>query len=139
MPQENTFTITGGPLKPHEYIVIKREMNAADEAWITNHSAQLSGDKKNPQVNLTIGDVKLATLKRMITSWSLTEDGPIIDGKAQQVPIILSEKAIEELPRRYSAYVNKVIDRLNPDDEDDDAAFLLGADAGSVTSSSRAK
>jgi hypothetical protein len=128
----NTFTITGKPLRPHEYIVVKREMNAGDEAWITNHSATIGGTKKKPEVNLTLGDIKLATLKRMIVSWNLTTED---ENSGQQVPIPLCEQAIEGMPRRISAYVNKIIDELNPEEEESDEDFPGGANGSSTTSS----
>lgn len=127
---EETYTITGGPLKPHEYIIVRREMTAADEAWIQNHSASVTGDKKNPQIQLTIGDVRLATLKRMILSWHITRTEPV-DGQQHLIP--LSDHAVENLPRRVSAFVLKVIDKLNPDEEENDEAFLPGANGSSET------
>lgn len=120
MEDENTYTITGGPLRPHEYVVVKREMTAADEAWIQNHSTSITGSKKNPQVQLTVGDVKLAALKRMIVRWQLTKTAKGHDGSESQVGIELSAQAIENLPRRVSAYINKVIDELNPEDEEEE-------------------
>ena len=128
---EDTYTITGGPLKPHEYVVIKREMSAGDEAWIQNHASKLTGDKKNPQLQLTVGDVRLAALKRMITAWHLTKT----DSTGQQVPIALSEQAIENLPRRISSFINKVIDELNPEDEESDEDFTHAANGSSAGSS----
>ena len=128
---EDTYTITGGPLKPHEYVVIKREISAGDEAWIQNHASKLTGDRKNPQLQLTVGDVRLAALKRMITAWHLTKT----DSTGQQVPIALSEQAIENLPRRVSSYINKVIDELNPEDEESDEDFTHAANGSSGGSS----
>lgn len=118
--EDNTYTITGGPLKPHEYVVIKREMSAADEAWIQDHSTTIGGTKKNPKPQLTVGQIKLASLKRMIVRWQLTKTVQGHDGSETQVGIELSETAIENLPRRVAAYINKIIDELNPEDEDDE-------------------
>jgi hypothetical protein len=131
---ENTHTITGRPLRDHEYVIVKREMSAGDEAWIQNHSATMIGGTKNPQMKLTIGDIKLATLKRMIVAWNLTRED---DNSGQQVPIPLSDMAVEALPRRISTYINKVIDQLNPDEEESDEDFLHAAN-GSSTGSSKA-
>lgn len=140
MNEEDAYTITGGPLKPHEYIQIKREITAKDEAWIQNHSAIIGGSKKNPQMQMTIGDVRLAMLKRMIISWQLTKTvkNPV-DGTEAQVPIVLSEQAIEDLPRRVSAYVHKFIDLLNPDDEESDEDFTPAANGHSESSSNLMK
>lgn len=126
---EDTYTITGGPLRPHEYIVVRREMTAADEAWVQNRAAKVSGDKNNPLIQLTIGDVDLALLKRMIVSWNRTRAGE--DGK--QHPIEFSDAEVEKLPRKVSKFVKAVINDLNPEDEEDFSAFLPGAAASSET------
>lgn len=118
--EENTYTITGGPLRPHEYVVVKKEMSAADDAWITNHSSTIGGTKKNPKPVMTIGDIKLASLKRMIVRWQLTRTVKGHDGTEQQMSIPLTEQEIEDLPRRISAYILKIIDELNPEDEDEE-------------------
>lgn len=133
---ENTHTITGGPLRAHEYVVVRREMTAGDEAWIQNHSATMIGGTKNPQMQLTIGDIKLATLKRMIVAWHLTRED---ENSGQQVPILLSDQAIEALPRRISTYIANVIDKLNPDEEESDEDFLAGANGSSTGNSQRTK
>lgn len=132
---EDTYTITGGPLKPHEYVVIKREISAGDEAWIQNHSATLTGPKKNPRPELTVGNVGLALLKRMIVRWHLTREG---EGGKQEM-ITLSEQEVENLPRRIAAYITKVIDQLNPDDEEDDEDFMHAANGSSGGSSNLGK
>lgn len=131
---EDTYTINGSsnpksPLRAHEYIVIKRTMTAADEAWIQNRASRVSGDKKKPEIQLTIGDVDLALLKRMIVRWNLTKEGS--DGK--QHPIDLSDKAIEELPRRIAKFVKAVINDLNPEEDEEFDDFLPSAVASSAT------
>ncbi len=135
---EDTFTITGGPLKPHEYIVVKRTMTAGDEAWIQNHSIAPMGDKKNPQIQMTIGDVRLATLKRMIVRWQLTRTVKGLDGSRAQVPIELSEAAIEALPVKISDYIHEALNRLD-EEEESDADFLPGANGHSEASLSLVK
>ena len=136
METEDVYTITGGPLKPHEYVVVRREMTAADEAFIQNHATTLTGPKKSPKIEMTIGDIKLATLKRMIVSWRLvkTVKSPV-DGSEREVDIPLSDEAIENLPRRVSAFLNKEIDKLNPEDEEDEEAFTHAANGRSGGSS----
>ncbi|MBA2285840.1 MAG: hypothetical protein H0W02_10175 [Ktedonobacteraceae bacterium] len=137
---DNTYTITGGPLKPHEYIVIRAEMTAADEAWIQNHSASIGGTKKKPEMMLTIGDIKLAALKRLILRWRLsrTVKSPI-DGSETQVEIPLSHAAIENLPRKIAAYINRKIDDLNPEDDEDDEDFTPAANGPAGGSSQTMK
>jgi hypothetical protein len=130
---EDTYTITGGPLKPHEYVIIKREMTAADEAAIQNSSARVGGDKKNPQMELTIGNVDLALLKRMIVSWNLTRTGDT----GQQEPIVKSDEEIGKLPRKVFKYIKAVINDLNPEDEEDYSAFLPSAKSSFETNSTK--
>jgi hypothetical protein len=133
--EEDLYTITGGPLKPHEYIQIKRTVTAADEAWVQNHGTTMGGTKKNPKVEMTIGDVRLALLKRMIVRWQLTKPIQGHDGSETQVQIEFSEQAIENLPRRISAYIHKTIDDLNPEDEEDETDFTPAANGHSGGSS----
>lgn len=121
---EDTYTITGGPLAPHEYIIIKAEMSAADRAWVMNHASTIVGSQKNPQMDLTPGDVNLALLKRMIVGWHRTKTDK---ASGQQTPIPLSEQAIERMSDRLSAFVIAVINDLNPDTEEADKAFLPSA------------
>ena len=118
--EENVYLITGGPLQPHEWIKIKREMTAADEAWIQDHATTISGTKKNPQLQMTVGQVKLAALKRMILAWQRTKTVKGHDGSETEVAIELSERAIEDMPRRIASHVNGIIDQLNPEEEDDE-------------------
>ena len=130
---EETYTINGSsnpksPLRAHEFITIKRTMTAADEAWIQNRAAHASGDKKKP-VELTVGDVDLALLKRMIVNWNVTRLGE--DGK--QHPVDLSDKEIEKLPRRTAKLVKAVINDLNPEEDEDYSDFLPSAAASSGT------
>jgi hypothetical protein len=120
MEDNSTYTITGGPLNPGEYVVIKAEMTAADEAWIQNHSAKMLGKGRKAKVHVTIGDVKLATLKRMITGWRLTRTIKDHEGNERQIDIPFSTEAIDNLPQRISGYINKRVDDLNPDWEEDE-------------------
>lgn len=126
---EDLYSITGGPLKPHEYVLIKPIITAGDEAWIQNHSAKMRGkNKKDTEIVLTIGDVELALLQRMIKGWSLTKPGTHPHtGEPTTVPIPFSMQAIEELPRKISKYIYKKINELNPDEEEEEEekkAFL---------------
>ena len=122
--QEFLHQIDGGPLRPHEFVLIQPELTAADEAWIQNHGAKLSGDKKDPQITLTLGDVQLSTLKRVIKGWNLTKTVKQPDGSTQEVPFPFSVQNIEKLPSRIYKYVLKKFDELNPDEEEDDESFL---------------
>lgn len=129
---EDTYTITGGPLAPHEYVIIKAEMSAADRAWIMNHASKVVGSQKNPQMDLTPGDVNLAMLKRMIVAWHRTKTDK---QSGQQAPIPLTEQAIERMSDRLASFVIAVINRLNPDTEEEDAAFLPSVNGSSGTNS----
>lgn len=131
--------ITGGPLKPHEYILVKADMNAGDDRWIQNHAAKSNGQGKDASIQLTIGDVRMATAKRMVVGWNLTREvlNPVT-GERNTVQVAFSPDAIEELPGRIYRFLLKKIDELNPDDEDDDD-FLTGAGNSSGDSSDEAK
>lgn len=140
MDSENLYTITGGPLKPHEWIRVKRVMTAADEAWIQNHSIAPVSNKKDAQIQMTIGEVRLATLKRMIVDWYLTRKVVATNGAVSQTPIQLSEQAIENLPVKISNYVHEVLNRLDDEEEgESDADFLPAADGHSTASLSLVK
>jgi hypothetical protein len=123
--------ITGGPLKPHEYVVIRRTITGEDEAEIQNHTAKIGGSKKNPQIKLTLGDVKLALVAQMVEDWQLTEtiEGP--NGEEREVAIPYSPLAVKKLDRRILRYIEKKINEFNPDDEEDDEAFLPDAPGSS--------
>lgn len=123
---DDLYSITGGPLKPHEYVLIKPIITAGDDAWIQNHSAKMRGKDKDAEIVLTIGEVQLAMLKRMIKGWNLTKTKKHPHtGEPMITPIPFSVQAIEELPRTISQYVYKKINELNPDeDEEEQAAFL---------------
>ena len=121
------ISITGGPLKPHEYVLVQREITAGDEAWIQNHSARSNGTDK--QIVFTIGDVQLATCQRLIKGWSLTKEVTRTDGVKSVISIPFSIQAIEKLPRTIYRYILKEIARLNPEETEGeaDADFLTVA------------
>ena len=126
--EEDTYTITGKPLRPHEWIRIKRYMTAADDAWVKNHLINYTGDKKNPVPQITLGDSQLAVLKRMIITWGLTRSVPQPDGSSAQIPIPCTHEEIEKLPARLSNYIHEVINRLDDGEEDEsDEDFLPAA------------
>lgn len=127
--EEDLVSVTGGPLKPHEYVLIKAEMTAGDEAWIQNHAAKSRGQGKDIEIILTLGEVQLATAKRMVKGWNLSKTiiNPI-SGETSATPIPFSPQAIEKLPRAIYKHILKKINDLNPDEEEEnDDAFLLDA------------
>lgn len=129
---EDTFTLTGKPLRPHEWITIKRYMTAGDEAWVNNHSMTIVGDKKNKEAQMTLGDVRLAVLKRMIVTWGLTRAQRGLDGSETQVPIPCTHQEIEKLPVRISDYIHEAINRLDDEEEEEsDEDFMPAANGPS--------
>lgn len=120
METNDTISITGGPLKPGEYVLIRSEMTAEDEAWIQDHSATMRGKGRKAKVEVTIGQVKLATLKHMIVGWKLTKTIKDHEGNDREVEIPYSKESVGKLPQRISGYIGKKIDDLNPDWEDED-------------------
>ncbi len=140
MESEDLVSITGGPLKPHEYVLVKAEMTAGDEAWIQNHAAVQRGKtKEDIEIVFQIGEVKLATAKRLVKGWSLSKEVTQPDGTKISIPILYNPKNpgnIEQLPNRIYKYILKRIDELNPDEDEDEGGgedkatgdgFLLGA------------
>jgi hypothetical protein len=122
---DDLISITGGPLKPHEYVLIKPYMDAGDDKWIQNHSAKARGQGKETEVVLTIGDVKMASAQRMIKGWSLTKTIKLPDGGTKEIPLPFSAQNIEKLPLKIYHYILKKIDEMNPDEEEGgDEAFL---------------
>lgn len=121
---EDLVSITGGPLRPHEYVLVVSEMTAADEAWIQNHSAKTSGQGQDMQITLMLGDVQLATLKRVVKGWNLTKTTKHPDGGEYEAPIPFTVANIEKLPRRIYRYILKKYNELNPDEEESDEDFL---------------
>lgn len=120
MESEDTYQINGKPLKPHEYVIVRRVMTAADAAYVQNQSVLIDmSDKKNPQVQMVTGNARLATVKRMVVRWNLTRTVRGPDGQETQVPIELSEEAIERLPRRIFDFIHEQIDVLNGEDEEE--------------------
>lgn len=136
MENEDCISITGGPLKNHEYILIQREMTAGDDIWIQNHAAKSRGEGKDQEVILTIGDVQLATAQRLVKGWNLSKEITRPDGVKETVPIYYNPQVsdnIQQLPRRIYAYILKKINELNPDEDEegdgDKDSFLPGVAA----------
>lgn len=129
---EEVYTLTGGPLRAHEYVLIKEVMTAADRAWINNHASKVTGDARNPQMAFMAGDVELAKVKRMIVGWHRTREHK---QSKQQEPIPFTAAEVEKMPDRLFSFVKQAIDRLNPENVESDAAFLPAAAASSETRS----
>ena len=128
MESDDSYTITGKPLKPHEWIRIKRYMTAGDDAWVKNHLINYTGDKRNPVPQITLGDSQLAVLKRMIITWGLTRKVIATNGAVSEVAIPCTHEEIEKLPARLSNYIHEVINRLDDgDEEESDENFLPAA------------
>lgn len=126
MQDEDTISITGGPLQPHEYVLIKAEMTAGDETWIQNHAARTRGGGKGKSQDIVflIGDVKLATAQRLIKGWVLSRQITRPDGQKERIAIPYDLRAIENLPSIIYRFILKKIDELNPEDEESDDDFL---------------
>jgi len=127
MDDEELVSITGGPLRPHEYILVIPELTAGDEAWIQNHSAKMIGDRANPrdvEITLTLGDVQLATLKRVIRGWNITRTRKLPDGTMTEVPLPFSTANVEKLPKRVYQYALRKFAEMNPDEEESEEDFL---------------
>lgn len=117
---ETIISVTGKPLKPHEYILLKETMDAGDDAWIKNHTAKARGSGKDAEIVMTLGETQLATAKRLVRGWNLTRTitNPI-NGEKTEVPIPYSSDAIEKLPVPIYRFILKKIDDLNPDEDEE--------------------
>ncbi len=113
--------------RQHEWILIRTEMTTEDDVAINNRLAKMSNVKQGqkPEITMTLGDSKLATLQRMIVGWNLTRTvyGP--DGSNRDLPIPYSSGAVRNLPKRITDFVMKKINEYNPDmDEEEQESFL---------------
>lgn len=131
MTDEFLHQITGGPLRPHEYVLVQPELTAADEQWIQNHLARVpSGGAdggraaKDMLITLNLGDVQMATMKRAIRGWNLTLPRKQQDGSTIEVPLPFSTENIARLPSRIYRYLVAEYAKLHPDEEEEEEAFL---------------
>ncbi|SRR5579884_213347 len=122
------------PFKPHEYVLIKGEMSAADEQFIQNHSARAAGKrsqgKKNVRIQIMAGDVQAATMARMVKGWNITRTRPDGKGGKMEVPLAFSPENLGKISARYQEYILDKIRELNDDgldDEESDDDFFSDA------------
>jgi hypothetical protein len=113
-------------MKPHEWILIQGEMTTEDNVVIQNKLAKISaGQAKKKEFTLNLGDVMLAKLERMVKGWNIIVTRTTPDGSTREVPIPYSVQNIRKLPKRYTDFMDKEINKRNPDpDEDEQEAFL---------------
>ena len=141
MPElENVVTLSREndpkcPFKPHEYVVIKAEMSFGDDIAIQNHAMKLSGGKAQ-EVQVMVGNVKLASLQQMLVGWNLTRTlTDPASGVSREESLPFSPQNIMKLSRRYSTYILDKIDELNPTEDEEEEADFLPAAAGSTAGS----
>src|SRR6266851_5690627 len=93
--------------RPHEWVLIRREMNTEDDITIQNRMAKMAGVKngqKSVDLTMTVTDPS---------------------GQQRDMPFPYSPNAITKLPRPVSSYVYKKINEYNPDpDEEEQESFL---------------
>jgi hypothetical protein len=129
---DDLVTLTGFPLKPHEWVQVQGFLTAADEQALTNRVAKRSGTPGNNDIQLLMGDVEMAMAKRMVKGWNLTKEVTQPGGEKTIVPIPFSTQAIEKLPRHIYRYILKRIDELNADPvEETDENFTKDAGGSS--------
>lgn len=130
MEAEDLTSITGGPLKPHEYVLVKSRQTAGDVRYIQNHSAKTRRGTNNDdmEVVMTLGDTQFATFQRMVKGWNLTRAVPI-DGIKKDIPIPFMpdrlEQCIESLDGKVYTYVLQKMQELygTGEDSESDANF----------------
>lgn len=141
METADTTAITGGPLKAHEYILVKSEMDAGDERWIHNHAAKQKKSGNDTEMVITIGDIQFATLQRMVRGWNVSKRKVRSDGTVVDEEIPYGTQYIERLPRSIYRYALKKLDEMNPNDEEaeTDEDFLTGVTDSSGISLQKGK
>lgn len=114
----NLQSITGGPLKPHEYVLVKSRLNAGDTRYIQNRSTKARKIEGSEEVEIvmTLGDSQFATLMRAIRGWNLTKT-IVVGDEEREVPIPFVpenlERCIEEeLDQDLYTYLLEQINKL---------------------------
>lgn len=135
----NTAMITGGPLRPHEYVMVKRELTARDEAWIADHMVKGNAtDMAGGQSTFTLGSTQLATLQRVIVGWNISKVTRR-DGREFSTPIPFSVEAIGDLPGKIYRYIvmeyARIAAEVEGEDKESDTDFTHAASDGSAGSS----
>jgi hypothetical protein len=110
-------SITGGPLKPHEYVLVKSRLNAGDTRYIQNRSTKARKIEGSEEVEIvmTLGDSQFATMQRAVKGWNLTKT--IMVGEEERevtVPFIPEklEQILEELDQEIYTYLLEQINKL---------------------------
>lgn len=112
-------------MQPSEYVLIKSEMSTEDDIAIQNGLAVTRGKGKKAEIAMQLGNVKLLTLEKMVKGWNLFRTIQKPDGTTQEIPIPFSVAMIRKLPKKYTTFIYKEIDKRNPDpDEEEEEAFL---------------
>jgi len=118
MEQTDLQSITGGPMKPHEYILVKRRLNAGDTRYIQNRSTKARQSGDNPEdieIVMTLGDSQLATAYRAIKGWNLTRT-IMVGNEEREVGIPFKpemlEQCIEELDQDLYTYLLEQLNKL---------------------------
>jgi hypothetical protein len=135
--QENTAnldTIRAPWMKPHEYILIKAEMDTEDNIAIMNRLSKVSvGASGQQEVSLNLGDVMLAKLECMVKGWNLTKTVPLPGGGTNEVPIPFDRAMIRKLASKYTQFMDREISKRNPDpDAEEQNSFLTSAAASTA-------
>lgn len=111
-------SITGGPMKPHEYVLVKRKLKAGDTRFIQNRGAKMRPDlnnPKNPEIVLMQGDAQFAMLLRAIKGWNLTETIQVGEKEVERpVPFIQEklEQQLEDMDQDLYTYLLEQVNEL---------------------------
>jgi hypothetical protein len=123
--------------KPGQYVVIKAEMLAGDWAATQNKLSKLEGEGKDATLQMQLGEIRLALLRRMIVGWGgLTRRARQLDGTFVDAPLPFSPANVERLPLKQFASIYKTMNALyQEEDEEAQQDFLIEQNAHIVESS----
>lgn len=127
--QNEVESIRAPWFKPGEYVIIKIEMTAGDDAWINDQLVRTEIGKNlkkdGMDVRVLVGSVQLATLKRMVKGWNILRTTKQADGTTAEAPLIFSPENVEKLPKTYYDFIASEISKRNPDMEEKEQQDFL--------------
>lgn len=123
--------------KAHEYVQIKAEMLAGDEAIIQNATGKITppADGSTPEISLQLGDAMLATLQTMIVGWNVDRKIKAPDGSVTAIPLPYNSANVTFLPRRISNYVYNYMNKLYQEDALDAQINFMNSAAEPIAAS----
>lgn len=126
MEDNDLISITGGPLRQHEYVLVKSYQTAGDVRYIQNRNAKtrMTPGTKDVEVVMTLGDIQFATFQRMVRGWNLFRRIKV-EGVEREIPIpFIQEKleaCIDSLDSKVYNYILRRMNEIYGDAEDSES------------------